>query len=64
MVQLGNRELQAIVRVRIGVKIGAAEERTIPEPPGRGEDVIGVDRRLLTALDDRLLNHLHGVRGQ
>ena len=64
MIQLGNRELQAVVRVRIGGKIGAAGTRMISEPPDRGEDVVRVDRRLLPALDDRLFDHLHRVLGQ
>ena len=64
MTQRGDRELQAVVQVRIRGKIGAAGERTIPEPPDRGEDVIGVDRRLLAALADGLFDHLHGVFGQ
>jgi hypothetical protein len=64
MVQLGNRHLQRSDRGHLGGKIGAAGERTVAEPPDRGEDVIGVDHSLLTALDDRLLDHLHGVLGQ
>ena len=64
MVQCGNRELRGIVRIRIGVKIGAAGERTVPEPSSCGEDVIGVDRRLFTALADGLFDHLHRILGQ
>ncbi len=64
MVQLGNWNSKGIAPVRIRVKIGAAGERTISEPPDRGEDMIGVDRRLLAALADGLFDHLHGVFGQ
>jgi len=64
MVQLRNRHLQGSDRGHFGGKIGAAGERTIPEPPDRGEDVVRVDHRFLTALDDRFLDHLHGVLGQ
>ena len=64
MVQLGNRDWQGAARVCIRGKIGAAGERTISEPPDRGEDVIGVDRRLLTALADGLFDHLHRILGE
>lgn len=64
MIQLGNRDLKRITVVRISVKIRTTGDWTVPEPADRGEDVIGVDRRLLTALDDGLFDHLHRVLGQ
>jgi len=36
----------------------------IPQPADRGKDVIGVHGRLLAAVGDGFLNHLHRVFGQ
>ncbi len=53
-----------MIRVYRGGHIDAASDRTVPQPPDRGDDVIGVQRRLLAAVGDGLLNHFHRVFGQ
>lgn len=50
--------------VRIQARIPLPGDRTIPEPPDRGNDVIGVYDRLAAGVGDGILNHLHRVFGQ
>jgi hypothetical protein len=63
MVQLGNRDVNTGRGSHIRAGLSLPSDRTSPEPPNRGNDVIGVQCRL-PALGDRLLNHLHRVFGQ
>jgi hypothetical protein len=53
-----------MIRVCRGGRIDAASDGTVPQPPDRGDEVIGVQRRLLAAVGDGLLNHFHWVFGQ
>lgn len=64
MVQLRKGKGQRILRVGVGVRIDTAGDRTVPEPANRGNDVIGVQRRLPAALSDGFLDHFHRVFGQ
>ncbi len=64
MVQLGKRHVNARAGIHLPRRIHRAGDRMIPEPPDRGEDVIGMHRRLLAAVEDRLLDHLHRIFGQ
>ena len=64
MVQLGNRYGQGIATVDAAGFILATGGSTVPQPSGRGDEMIGVHSSLSAALDDSLLDHLHGVFGQ
>ncbi len=64
MVQLGNRDVNGSTEVPIQAGLPTSGDRTIPEPANRGDNVIGVHRRLLAAGGDGLLNHLYRVFGQ
>ena len=63
MVQLGNRDVNTGRGSHLRAGLSLLGDRTSPEPPDSGHDVIGVQRRL-PAPGDRLLNHLHRVFGQ
>lgn len=64
MVQCRNRKGRGSASVGTNVGGCVTGNRTIPEPADRGNDVIGVHGGLLTALDNGLLDHLHGIFGQ
>jgi hypothetical protein len=64
MVQLRNGDWKGIARVCTGVGIHVGGDLTVTEPTYRGDEMIGVHRGFPTALNDGLLDHLHGVFGQ
>jgi hypothetical protein len=64
MVQRGNRDLNRLRRVSTARERFAAGAVTVPDPVDRRNDLVGVDGCLAAALDNGLLDYLHGVLGQ
>jgi len=61
VIQFRKGKGRSILRVCLGVRSAPVGDRTIPKPADRGDEVIGIHGRLLAAVGDGLLNHLHRV---
>jgi hypothetical protein len=64
MVQRGNRDVNRLRRVSTARERFTAGAVTVPDPVDRRNDLVGVDGCLAAALDDGLLDYLHGALGQ
>ncbi len=64
MVQCRNRDRARIAGRDAASQVLTPAGSTVSQPPNRGDDGISVEDGLGPALNDSLLNHLHGVFGQ